>query len=128
MPTLSDVADLVNDYIDIRDQRRQKDKEVEELKEKEAYLKATIISSLKESGSGAVAGQRYTATIKKKSTWQPADWDLIQKYIETTGSWDLVQRRLSAPAVRERVEDGTVIPGIVEVEVEDLSFTKLKGA
>jgi len=123
--TLDEIAKVVNNYITARDERRNVEKTVDKLKELESELKATIIRELKEAKAGAVAGKSYTATLKKKTQPQVAAWEELYPYIVENDAWDLIQRRISGPAVRERWDDGKEIPGVVAVEVEDLSFTKL---
>ena len=116
---------LVDSYISLRDFRREEEKKIERVKEQEAKTKALIITALKEANSGAVAGKAYTATLKKKISPQVAAWEELYPYIIENDAWDLIQRRISGPAVRERWDDGKEVPGVVAVEVEDLSFTKL---
>lgn len=125
-PNLADLAKKVDAYIEVRERRRQMERDAEKLKEKEeAPLRAAILEALKTSGAGAVGGTRYQASLTIKKSPQVADWGMFYQYIKDNDAFELLQKRLSGPAVKERWEAKVEIPGVVAVDVDDLSITKL---
>lgn len=53
----------------------------------------------------------------------PGGWPTIYKRVAERGEWELIQKRLSSTAVRERFALGDRIEGIAEVTVPDLKLT-----
>ena len=120
------VADL---YSDVRTLRLAMDKEVDTVKAREHELREYIISNLsktgKDGGDTGASGLRYRAQIVSKDVPRAADWSKIHAYIQKTGRFDLVQKRLSEKAVMDMVEDKQEIPGIEVVSIPDVSITKI---
>jgi hypothetical protein len=53
------------------------------------------------------------------------DWESTWKYIAKKKAWDLLQKRLSGPAVKARWENGEQIPGVGHIRVHTISVTKV---
>jgi hypothetical protein len=70
------------------------------------------------------SGGAATASIKVSIVPLVEDWEMFHDYIETTGEFDLLQKRISVTAWRSRAEEGLVIPGVSSVEDVDISLTK----
>lgn len=49
-------------------------------------------------------------------------WPKLLDYIVKTGSVDLLQKRVTASAVKKRWEDDQTIPGVVPIEKHSLKF------
>jgi hypothetical protein len=116
------VADL---YSDVRALRLAMDKEVETVKARESELRDYIITNLSKSDDTGAAGLRYRAQIVSKDVPRPADWKKIHDYIQDTGRFDLLQKRLGEKAVMDMVADNQTIPGIEIISVPDVSITKI---
>jgi len=69
-------------------------------------------------------GKEATAALIYETQPVPESWDDIYDYIETNDAFDLLQRRLSVTAVKERWDAGVTIPGIGKFDSVDLSLTK----
>jgi len=107
-----------------RQERLDLQGQVEELKESEALMREAIMVALHENGMAKGSGLLATASIKKSIEPVPVDWDAIHAYIREADRFDLIQKRLSAPAWRGLLESGLLVPGTEQVEVRDLSLTK----
>lgn len=123
---LKELAVLVDRYIQAREERRALEAQADKMKEElEQPLKAQILVALKESGAGSVGGTKYQAALVKKTTPQVTDWSALYAHIQKTGEFELLQRRLSPPAVKERWDEKEEVPGVSPIQMEDLSITKL---
>lgn len=67
-------------------------------------------------------------SISKSTTTVPVvnDWEKFYDYIHKNDAFELLQRRASTQAWRDRVEDGEEIPGVSSFSKETLRIT-LKG-
>lgn len=115
-------ADL---YSDIRTLRLTMEKDVEKVKAREHELREHIINNLSKSDDTGASGLRYRAQIVMKDVPRAADWTKIHNYIQQSGRFDLLQKRLGEKAVMDMVEDGNQIPGVDIVHVPDVSITKI---
>jgi len=107
-----------------RQKRLELQSEVEELKEIEAGCRITILDVLQHNGMAKATGLLATVSIKKSIEPITANWEQIHEFIRQENRFDLIQKRLSAPAWRGLLEAGILVPGTEKVEVQDLSLTK----
>ena len=115
-------ADL---YSDVRSLRLAMEKEVEAIKAREHEIREHIIANLSKSDDTGAAGLRYRAQIVVKDVPRAVDWPAVHKYIQKSGRFDLLQKRLGEKAVMDMAEQGEAIPGIEVVKVPDVSITKI---
>lgn len=99
-------------------------KELDKVDKDYQRVKEYVINTLPKSEAKGVAGKNFRATIKTKDVPTARDWDKIYKHITRTKRFHLLQRRLSATAVKELWEDGKKIPGIEPFTIVDVSVTK----
>lgn len=120
--TLGRAADKL---YEIKQERLALQKEVDALKADEHTLREHIINTLPKSQASGVAGKLCQVSIVKKGVPTVRDWDKLYKHIKKTGDFDLLQRRLSPPAVKERWEDQKKVPGVEQFQAVDVSINKL---
>lgn len=121
-PSIGRCADL---YSDMRTLRLSMEKEVEAVKAREHEIREWIIGNLSKSDDTGAAGLRYRAQIVEKEVPRAMDWPAVHGYIQKTGRFDLLQKRLGEKAVMDMVADKQAIPGIEIVKVPDVSITKI---
>ena len=118
------LGECIDRLYKLRTFRLKQEKEIKERKRTENAYRSHIINLLGdvnlEGGRGTVA----TASIKSSEEPTAKDWSEIYAYIEANDAFDLLQRRLSAKAVKQRWELGEEVPGIEKFTVVDLSLTK----
>jgi hypothetical protein len=119
--TMGAVADLL---YTTRQDRLKLQKAVDLLDAQEKALREHIINTLPASDSGA-AGLLARVSIVKKTIPQVEDWTKLWAYVKRTGDFDLLQKRLSPPAVEERWEAKKKVPGVVPFEVKTVSLNKV---
>lgn len=115
---------LIEAYLTLRNEKQDLGKRIREISHDQAELEGAIHKAMAEAGitrAGSTMGM-----VSVKTTPQPSvvDWAAFQQYIADTGSFDLLQRRLSAPAFRDRWMDGAEVPGTTKVDIAKLHVTK----
>lgn len=130
--SLNKLAQTVDLYFETRQKRLDMQKEVDAVQAEERKLKEFLINNIsKTEHATGVAGKLMCATIVQNIEPAPEDWNDIYKFLAksykgpTANNFDLLQKRLSPPAVRERWEGNVDLPGIGRVQVTELSLTKL---
>jgi hypothetical protein len=119
---LAQCADLL---YTTRQDRLALEKEVEALKARETTLREHLIENLPKSQASGVSGRVANAKIETKEIPQVKDWDLFYKHVKRTGDFELMQRRLSDAAVKERWEAGKKVPGVEVFTATVVSCTKV---
>lgn len=119
-----DLGGLIDLLYATRVQRLDAEKEIKALKTKEVGFRMRIKQML--DAASLEAGSGKTATTSVCYTTEPTakDWPAIYSYIVENDAFDMLQRRLSATAVRDRWNDGIIIPGIEKFDTWDLSLVK----
>ena len=114
-----------DNLFELRNKRLAKQKKVDEIASEETALKNYIIENLPKSEASGVAGKLARVTVVTKQVPQVKDWDAFYKYVKKTGSFDLVQKRLTDAAIKERWEAGKEIPGVEHFNVVSVSINKV---
>jgi hypothetical protein len=122
----SHLPDLINNYISIRAQRLALDKEAASLKETEDELHKTIVEKFR--AGGITAQGAGMGLLKMSEIVEPIaeDWIQVWGYIKEHDAWELVHKRITVTAVRERWENGIIIPGIGRMTKYKLSVSGTK--
>ncbi len=109
----------------LREQRQDAQKVVDKLKSQETELKVHLINTLPKSDLQGAIGKKARVKITTKDVGNIKDWDKFCKYMSKNKAWDLVQRRVSAKALKDRWDEGKKIPGVEPFRVVDVSLTKV---
>jgi hypothetical protein len=108
----------------LREKRHAIAQQVTEVEHEEHALKEHIINSFSKDSIEGAKGTIATASLQRKTVATVKDWDKFYEYIKKTKSFDLLQKRVSDGAYRERLEAGKAIPGVEPFQVLSLSLTK----
>ncbi len=119
-----DIGNLIDSLYNLRQQRLEVEKDVKALKAREVALRQEIMTVLDESGLAKASGHVATSGIISSVDPLVTDWDEVHAYIRVNDRFDLLQKRLSAPAWRELNAEGILVPGTEPTVVRDLSLTK----
>lgn len=114
-------------YNDVRSLRLAMEKEMETVKAREHQIREHIIANLSKSDDTGASGLKYRAQIVMKDVPRAMDWSKVHAYIQKSGRFDLLQKRLGEKAVMDTFEAGEQIPGVEVVHVPDVSITKIPG-
>lgn len=117
-----------DEYRFVRDVRLAMAKDVEKVKAREDELYEHMINSISKSRDTGASGKIYRVQrVPDAQCIEPKaeDWAATFAYIQQTGRFDLVQKRLSETAVKEMWEAGESVPGVGKIIVPKLSVTKI---
>lgn len=125
--SLGEAVDLYRETRDLRlDMEKEAEAQIAPIKSFEDKLRAHIIQALSESsGVTGVAGKAYRAQLVLKRMPKVTDWAQVFTWVRDTGRFDLLQKRLSNPAVAGLWESDVDVPGIEPVAITELSVTKV---
>ena len=121
---LKELGGTIDALYALRQSRLEKQKEIDAMKVEEMNFRQIIIGMLEESGLAKASGGMATAGIKVTVEPLVTDWDPVFEYIRKENKFELIQKRISAPAWRELKESGILVPGTEENPVVDISLTK----
>lgn len=110
---------------ELRQKRLEQQKVVDAIEAEEKALKEHIINTLPKSEASGVAGKLARVTVVTKEVPQVEDWDAFYKFVKKTGQFDLMQRRLTDAAIKERWENGKEIPGVKHFQAVTVSINKV---
>jgi hypothetical protein len=109
----------------VRQQRLEIQKQVDLLQSEESAIKEHIINTLPKSEASGVAGKLARVTVVSKQVPQVKDWDAFYKHVKKSGDFDLLQRRLTDSAIKERWEAGKEVPGVEHFNAISVSINKV---
>lgn len=117
-------AALIDQLGALRDQRLAKQKEVDELKKREAELEERILQRFTADELAGVKTDAYAASRSTRVIPTVSDWDTFWRHVLETGDSSLIQRRVGQKAVQERWEDGREVPGVEPFTQVSLSLRR----
>lgn len=122
------IGECIDLMLTTRDERleiqREADAKIKILKTKEDELEAHILQNLQD--IGLEGGKGSLATVAVKATIVPTvkDWDAFYAHIRETGSFDLLQKRPTVSAYRERLDAGEIVPGVEPFKKLELTLNR----
>lgn len=118
------VGTLIDRLYIMRESRKELEKEVDKMNEKEEELKRILEAELSKLGLQAAKGTLAGVSISFKETPTVFDWDKVYKYILEHDAFEILHKRLSTTAVLERFENADSIEGIKIERFQQLKLTK----
>lgn len=102
---------------------KELEREYNSQKAKAKELSDEMLTEMTIIGTSSYSGDLGRLSVR--TTTQPAvdDWEALYDYIVATRSFDMLQRRVSATAYRDRLENGEPVPGVEPFEKKTLSIT-----
>lgn len=86
----------------------------------------SLLARLDEEKMDKATGSKATVSISKVDKGNILDWDELCKYVKKTGAFQVFQRRLSDPAVRELFTKGKNVPGVEIYTARKLNILTIK--
>jgi len=119
-----ELGETIDLLYETRQQRLELEKSAQELKSKETQLREELLDMLSSIGLEKASGKQATVGIRRNEVPLVVEWEDIHQFIKTSDRFDLLQKRLSAPAWRELYQSGILVPGTVMGIDTELSLTK----
>jgi hypothetical protein len=110
------IGGLIDSMHDVREKRRALAAEDKILGEEYEQLEKDLIALLDSEDTDKGAGRKASATIGEEEAFNfdgDNGFDLFMAYVAKTKYFHLVQRRISAPSVRELFASKGKVPGLV---------------
>lgn len=124
LPIGTDLHSLVNQYLASRAQRLAKEKEAKVMEANEVMLKKAIIAKAKEQELAVIGTNLGTVKITYRDVPKATVWPEVWQYIVEHNAFDILHRRLTDTAIRDRIAAGETIPGITFTPVASVSVGK----
>ena len=122
----TDLLNATDELIIVRRAKKELEDELKEAKEIEKEVEQKIIHYMQLQGLDSFSNKDFHIGRRIKNTPRLDSYDELLDYIIKEAAFDLLQKRLSAPAVRERWESGIVVPGVSCFIEEDLTIREKK--
>lgn len=119
-----DLGTAIDKLYELRSQRLDVEKVVKTMKSDELALRVHIKQMLDSINLDGAKGSAATAAVVTSVDPVAKDWLQIYEFIRENDAFDMLQKRLSSVAVKERWESGILVPGIEKFDNWDLSITK----
>jgi len=120
------IGQLIDAMYRVREMRKAKQKEVDELKAKQNQVEAMLMEALTKQGTRKGEGKLASASISTNIQPVATDWDKVKKWVLRHKELELFQKRLSAPRYRELLEERLRgIPGLDSYEQRTINLHKL---
>lgn len=125
--TVKSLANLADKWWLLRADRLALEKQAEAVAVTEREAKAALMESFKLiKDATSVGGKLVVVSIDEEDVPTVTDWPKLYAHIKKTGAWELLQRRVAVPAVRERWEEDKAIPGVDSYPLDKLKYSKVK--
>lgn len=117
---MATIEQVIDKYVEIRDKLDEERKKFQlleaDLKGKIARLEMFLREKADEQGVDGFRTSAGTAYRKTKESFRCGSWPEILEFIQRTGNWGMLEKRIAKLATKEIWDDlvakGDVIPGI----------------
>lgn len=119
------IGGLIDQMSALREERRRLDAQSAELQKASDVLETQLIELMDAEGTTKSTGHVASASIAETIEFNAQDWDSFMAYVAKTKQFHLVQRRVSAPSVRELFESKGKVPGLEPYTKRKISLRNL---
>lgn len=119
------VGSLIDAMHTVREARRTLAEEDKKLSDELANLESRLINLMDAEGITKSTGKTATASISESLQFNTVDWDAFTTFMAKKKWFHLVQRRISAPAVREIFEKSGAVPGLEPFTKREINLRNL---
>ena len=114
--------DLLAEYGTVRDGIKDLQAQEKELNTLKRELESQIAIRMTEEGLDKISNGGRTISLMNEIVPDVQDWDALQQHVAETGEFELLHRRVSATAYREKVALGTSVPGVADRELTRINY------
>lgn len=119
------MGDCVDLLYKLREERLLAAKELDLLASRESTLEEYIIKTFGRNKVDGVRGKIAQASANQVQVPVVKDWDKLYAYITKNKAFEMLHKRISIGAVRERWEAKKAVPGVESIEIVKLSVSKV---
>ena len=119
------ISQLIEEILEVKEQRAVLTAQDSELSKRLHVLEKDLMHAMNEAGTVKAASDTgHSCKMEQKAYPAIVDWNAFYGYVTKTNSFDLLHKRLSNTAFRDRWTAGEEIPGTSQSQVWELSVTK----
>ena len=118
-------ATLVDRFNQYRIERLALDKQAAERKARETICGEALIARMLDRSAGMLASPTVAVKLHKSEVPTVTNWDDVYHYIVENNAWELLQKRISVTAVRDRWDDKQQVPGVEAFPAYKITINKL---
>lgn len=122
----TDLLNATSELAMIRRARKEVEDELKQAKEMEEEVEQRILHYMNIQGLEAFRNGNMQITKRIKNTPRLDNYEELLNFIIAETAYDLLQKRLSTVAVRERWENGVVVPGVSCFVEEDIAIREVR--
>jgi hypothetical protein len=115
------IKDLIDEFVSIKGQREALTAQASALTKKLALIEADIMEQMAGQGISKAASDKASVTMRLATHPTITDWGTFYNYVAETKQFELLHKRLSSTAFKERLAAGEAIPGTAMSESYELS-------
>jgi hypothetical protein len=119
------VGSLIDSMSDLRSKKRALEAEVKTINGQMDALEAQLLDLMDSEGISKSTGKLCTASVSESRQFNNDDWDTFVAFMAKTKQFHLIQRRISAPAVRELWDKKGAVPGLSQYTKREISLRDL---
>lgn len=120
----SRIGTMIDRYILLDDTIREAQAEVDKLKKKRTDMEEDIIQRFSKEEINSARGNRGQLTRSDVDVPKITDWTKFHSYVKRHNAFELMHKRVTAEAYRERIDAGKKVPGVEEFTVIKLSIAR----
>jgi hypothetical protein len=121
--TVAKLGAMVDELYKIKLKKDELSKKLDALSEDYNEVQEELLEAMKAGGVDKVGGKSATISLSSAMVPTVKDWDKVYAYIMKHKAFDLLQRRLSTEAWRERL-DVVPVPGVETFKKTNVSLRK----
>jgi hypothetical protein len=121
---MANIKDLIDDFVATKNEREELSAKIKDMTTKLGRLEGDIMKLMSEAGLSQAASDKASCTMKLSKHPAIKDWKAFYDYVADTGQFELLHKRLSSTAFRERWEAGEVIPGTEASDLWELTVRR----
>ena len=119
------ISELIDEIVRVKADREKLNSDASELTKTLAVLEKDLMEAMASAGTTKAASNAgHSCKMEQKVYPAIKDWTAFYDYVTRTNSFDLLHKRLSNTAFRDRWAAGEEIPGTSSSSIWEVAITK----
>lgn len=118
------IKELIDKFVEIKALKESLNEQIKKCNEDLARLEGDIMEQMSNAGITQAASDKASCSMREAKHPAIIDWPAFYDHVAKTGEFELLHKRLSSTAFRERWEAGEQIPGTEISSVWELSVRR----
>lgn len=125
-PNLSAAVRFVDELIQLELKLDREETKLKPLRDRVTKLREDLVSLYGAARLDGLKTRHGSVSRVERRVFKISDWDEFFAYCKRKGNDDLLGRSLSGEAIKARLSDGKVVPGVAQVTLESIRINKTK--